>query len=298
MSCKPVNSSSGTVLLVVLLAMALMSAFVVEFAYGVYVSISAIHNRAESRKASLLARSSLSMGAIIARELQQRWDYRYIGTSVPIPNQFNEEVGEVTLRIEDEMGRLNINQLNQFTTDNNPAHVYTAMVKLCGRIGIPTETAAYIKDWMDPDGLPTNNLRDSEDGAKNAKLWSVNELYSIPHLKPEWIDALIPHVTVIADTTANINMNSAGKEVLASLVDDSQANDIISKRMESPFKDDAALNAFYTNILNAAKPGWAVVKSNYFRITASGRVGGINRMIDVIVNTGQTPYKIEYWREY
>lgn len=298
MSGKPVNSSSGTVLLVVLLAMALMSAFVVEFAYGVYVSISAIHNRAESRKASLLARSSLSMGAIIARELKQRWDYRYIGTSVPIPNQFNEEVGEVTLKIEDEMGKLNLNQLDRITTNNRPAHVYTALVKLCGRIGIPAETAAYIKDWMDSDGLPTGNLRDSEEGAKNAKLWSVNELYSIPHLKPEWIDALLPYVTVLADTTANINMNSAGKEVLESLLDNSQANDIISRRMNSPFKDDGALNAFYTNNLNAAKPDWATASSNYFRITASGRVGGINRIIDVVVNTGQNPYKIEYWREY
>ena len=293
---KMIASRSGIVLIVVLLAVTLMTAFIVEFAYGIYVSTTAIHNWATSQKASLLAKSGISLAVAYTKRNINRYNYSYPGrANLPFPEPFSGEEGDINLLIEDETGKLNINALI-YSNGLTDERIYGQVRRLCTELDIPTSMVDIIADWIDPDEEP--RVRDSEESAKNSALWTLSEIYLIPGIEQEWVDAVLPYITLYGD--GRINLNAADEPVLVSLFEDAGAalersGKIMKQRLESPLKSDS-INKLFSD-LGLAKPPWAVVKGTHFRLISTGQVGDVKRVVDAVIKVDKQ-YRIEYWREY
>jgi len=297
--CRKSNiilSKSGTVLIVVLLAVTLMTAFIVEFAFGIYVSTTAIYNWSTSQKASLLAKSGISLAMVYTKRNINRYGYSYPGkATLPFPEPFSGEEGDITLLIEDETGKLNINAIiypNGLTNER----IYDQMRRLCTYLDVPTSMVDIIADWIDLDEEP--RVRDSEDGAKNSKLWTLSELYSIAGIEQEWVQKVLPYITLYGD--GKINFNAADEPVLASLFDDmglasERADKIMKRRLEAPITN-ASINRLFAD-LGLPKPPWAIVKGTHFRLISTGNIGEVKRVVDAVIQVNKQ-YRIKYWREY
>ena len=76
------RDNRGMALVITLLVVALLTAVVVEFAYGVYISTNALHNWQAAQRLSLAAKSATRLGARLITEnallypsirIQARW---------------------------------------------------------------------------------------------------------------------------------------------------------------------------------------------------------------------------------
>lgn len=299
---------AGTVLIVVLLAMALMTAMIVEFAYGIYVSASAVHNWADLNKASVLAESGLSFAVAFYKTELSRLDHFFpTELSYPVTEPFPGEEGSLMYIVEDETGKINVNWI--VNKQNLPDEfLYPAFKKLCSNLEVPQETADIIRDWIDSDD--TQEIRGGEDGAKNAPLWSLAELYEIPMLERKWVDTLLPYLTIHGD--GKVNLNAASRPVLMSLFFDDEdqpeqfANEIINWRekysgispLDSRNKANANANMLFDRLTGESfKQDRYLVKGTHFKLTCTGEIGEIKRTIEAVINVAGG-YEIESWREY
>lgn len=307
------SPQAGTVLIVVLLAMALLTAMIVEFAYGIYVSSSAVQNWADLKKASVLAESGVSFAVAFYRTELSRLDQFYpTDLSYPVPEPFPGEEGSLMYIVEDETGKLNVNKI--VNPQNEITFAYESLQRLCKHLNVPQEVADIIRDWIDADN--TQEVRGGEDGAKNSPLWSIAELYEITMLEREWIDALLPYLTIYGDKNdpnGKVNLNAASRPVLISLFQDAQAEqyaeEIISWRekyggITDPDSTKATTNRnANANRLFARIPGHDfdrrrhLVKGTHFKLTCTGETGEIKRTIEAVINVAGG-YEIEGWREY
>lgn len=76
---RAAGSQDGMVLVLVLMILALITAMVTEFSYGVYTATAALHNWKESQRLSFVCRSGLSLAVRALNEAQRLSDYTYPG---------------------------------------------------------------------------------------------------------------------------------------------------------------------------------------------------------------------------
>lgn len=310
---KRERSQTGTVLIVVLLAMALLTAMIVEFAYGIYVSTSAVHNWVDLKKASVLAESGVSFAvAFYKTELSRLDQFFPTEMSYPVPEPFPGEEGSLMYMVEDETGKLNVNKI--INRQNETTFAYESLQRLCLHLEVPQEAVDIIRDWIDPDD--TQEIRGAEEGAKNSRLWSLAELYELPMLEREWVDTLLPYLTIHGDKNdvdGKINLNAASRPVLISLFQNTQAeqyaDEIISWREKyGGITDPASTKPTTNSSANANRlferiPNHGfdrnlyLVKGTHFKLTCIGEIGEIKRTIEAVINVAGG-YEIESWREY
>ena len=70
MNC--LRNQNGIALIVTLLALALITAMVVEFAYGVYTGTNNLYNWRDSQRLSIMARSGVNVSAKYLSDYAQR----------------------------------------------------------------------------------------------------------------------------------------------------------------------------------------------------------------------------------
>ena len=168
------------------------------------------------------------------------------------------------------------------------------MKKLFEYLNINPDLYLVIADWIDPDMEP--RLSDSEDGAKNTFLWSVDELKLIEGIDKKTFDRISPYITVFGDDTANIN--TADVPVLVCLdenMTESLANQIIDYRKDSPFEHASHVQRISgMESIGLPLSSRMTSKSTIFRITTTSNVNGITRVIESVMDTSM---KIHFWRE-
>ena len=293
------KNNKGIVLVLVLMVVAIITAMVVEFAYGVYVSTSALHNSESSQRLSLAARSATQLGARLIAEKAALKPYTpppgIVELSQKIP--FEEIEGTITIRIEDETARFNVNALvNANGTLNDAA--YKSFVRLLKALDLRTEIADRIVDWIDKDNIP--RLADSEQGAKNDYLDSLDEILSVPGIGKEAFERLQPYVTIYGNRLVDIN--TAGFPVIMSLsdaIDRRMAEDLIRYREITPFEkiqDILKVAGFET--VGMPIQGYISFKSSTFRVIATATSGDVKRIIESVMDIAGTTRTVRYWREY
>ncbi|MBA4372455.1 MAG: hypothetical protein C0402_06290 [Thermodesulfovibrio sp.] len=294
------RNNHGMALVLTLMVVTLVTAMVVEFAYGVYVSTSALHNWQTSQQLSLAARSATQLGSrLIVEKKALEPNYTYPGvfeTSQKIP--FEELEGTISIRIEDEAARFNINTLVYATGAVDRNYAYPAFIRLLKALELKPDIADRIVDWIDPDNIP--NLQGAEDEAKNGYLDSMDELLTIPGIDKETFERLQPYVTIYGSNV--ININTAGVPVLRSLpgdIDKSMAENIVHYRELTPLQipTDILKVAGFKTVGNTML-GRFNVYSNTFRIIATATSGDIKRIIESVVAISGTSRSVLYWREY
>jgi len=150
-------------LVLTLLVVAILSGMVVEFAYGVYISTNALHNWQAAQRLSLAAKSATRLGARLITENASLYPYTYPGQmeiTQKIP--FEEIDGTISLRIEDENSKFNLNSL---VSRNNLRNAFASycLIRMLKFLNLKTEIADRIVDWIDPGTEPM--LHDSENSA-------------------------------------------------------------------------------------------------------------------------------------
>lgn len=292
-----VADSRGMALVLTLLVVTLITAMIVEFAYAVYTGTNALHNWQTAQKLSLAARSGTKLASRLISEGLSGPPMAYPGF-----RQFSHEIplkdiaGTITLRIEDENAKFNINKLGApfggTVKDRDP---YSSFVRLLESLGLQKEIADRISDWVDANSEP--RLRDSEKDARNSPLASIEELLLIPGIERDAYDKLLPYVTIYGDL---INRNSAGVPVLLSLsadISSDMADAIILYRESTPFDDTHDFDKVpVIGSVGLGLSGITVTKGRYFRIVTTAESSGIKRVIECIVDAGAGNV-VKYWKE-
>jgi general secretion pathway protein K len=303
-SLVPAGNKDGMALVLTLMIVAIITAMVVEFAYGIYTNTTSLSNWKTSQQLSLAARSTVKLAARLIAEQAQKTDTNgtfSISQAVP----FGDLDTTVTLSIEDENAKFNLNSLvtpnGKLDTNGRPEQ----FVKLLQALKLPTSIADRVIDWIDPDSEP--RLPGSETGAKNAYLDSVDELLQIPGIDRKTYERLLPYVTIYGTGADQggyvqglININDASLPVLMSLpgIDESMAERVIEYRKITPFTvptDITKVAGFGT--VGIALGGSITTGRSVFHVTATAESGGIKRTIDSVLEVSGISATVRYWKE-
>ncbi len=286
-----VRSEQGMALILTIMILAVITAMVIEFAYGVFTATSALYNWRDGQRLSAVALSGVRLAVKTLNDIPERELYRFTGNlEIPVESVFEGFSGTLMMTVTDENGKFNLNALSRSGRDRRP---YEALQSLLRSIGVDLAVADRIADWVDSDSEP--RLRDSEEGAKNGPLDSPDELLFIKGIDRETYDRLMPHVTIYGmegrEDSLKININSASIPVIMSVntIDRSEAEKVRDLR---PFKDVSAARASSS----ALGTDIAVVPTN-LRITAVAEENRIRRIIECVLRRDGAQSTVLYWRE-
>ncbi len=190
------------------------------------------------------------------------------------------EGGQLAGLIEDMSGRFNINSLldGEGNVDNLALERFKNLLTV---VGLQPDLANAVLDWID-----TNSDGGAEDGlylgleipyrTANALMASTSELLLVQGFDLESYRKLAPFVVALPESGTKINVNTAPKEVLASLANGLTLNDVesLAQPTESANKHNT-VNDFMTKpALNSrVKEGGLAVTSDYFMATADVQIG-------------------------
>ncbi len=287
---------SGMALVLTLMIVALITAMVVEFAYGVYVNTNALHNWQTSQELSVAARSATKLAA---RLIAERGSGYYAGGVFEMSQQvpFGDLDATITLRIEDENAKFNLKTLGHtgfYGSPDQDKDVHVRFVRLLKALALKPEIGDRIADWIDTDSEP--RMGDSENGAKNADLDSIDELLLVPGIDQETYSKLAPYVTIYGDNM--ININSAPVPVLMSLsgsITPDLAQRIVKYRESAPFTTNTDLLkvAGFEQSVGTSQSGYITVRGTAFHITATAEANGVKRIVESVLE-GTV---VRYWKE-
>lgn len=277
------SNQSGIALVLVLLIVTLMTAMVVEFTYGVYISTNALHNWQTSQKLSLAAKSATILASkLISSSMSDAYKTRAsFDMSQKIP--FGDLDGTITLRIEDENAKFNLNSLK------NPDG-YAFFVRLLKLLELNPDIANIVSYWINAstDHRPHNsgNIQ-----PKNAYLDSIDELLLIPGIDKESYNKLLPYVTIYGSGGNNfsINFNTAEAPVLRSLADN--ISEDMAERIIS-YRPLASLQAV-PGVDMGLGAGHVTSRSNTYHVIATAESDGIKRIVESVLEFNT----VRYWKE-
>ncbi len=295
----PARNRDGMALVLTLMIVAIITAMVVEFAYGVYTNTTSLSNWQTSQQLSLAARSAMKLAArVIAEKALDTNTPGAFAISQKVP--FGDLDTTLSLSIEDENAKFNLNTLIYQNGGLNNDR-YAQFVRLLQYLKLPTAIADRVADWIDPDSEP--RLADSEKGAKNAYLDSVDELLLIPGIDRKTYEQLLPYVTIYGSAVSAglININDASLPVLMSLpgVDEQMARRVIEYRNIKPFAQKGEIGnvAGFESLVMGPFVGYITTDRSVFSVTATAESGGIRRTIDSVLQVSGLSAVVIYWKE-
>jgi general secretion pathway protein K len=242
-------------------------------------------------------------------------DYWY-GDLPPIPF----EDGLITVFIEDEKARFNIADLvTDYGIEDKRRRVM--LERIFETLYLDTNVIDAITDWQDEDEVPQGggaesyyyNARDPSYRVRNAPVLTTGELLLIKDVDrellflspsarsapiPEGYRPLYDYLTVYGD--GKININTASIPVLLSLsqdIDESIVGDIMEYRSEGAFENPEDLKKVesVSDVLYDEIASLITVKSDIFRITSIGSVGGLIRVITAVVLRDSRGIRVVYY---
>jgi general secretion pathway protein K len=312
------RDNRGFALVITLIVAALLVALVTEFITGVYVDTTARQNYVDAQKAGLLAESGISGAIGLLTFVLPKKNYTSLNDPWAKPFEIPDELGSLTVTIEDESGKLSLNHIagsnGTFISESDPTgSYYGTALRLFKKLQLPAvDLCDAIADWVDenevpkPGGAETNWYisRKPAFPAKNARLDTLEELALVKGFSGEVLEKIRPFTTVYAENSvaAPLNINTAPKELLVSLderISDTLADQIINYRNGSPFKDKSDLvRVPGMERIATGLQSRITAKSTIFRIKAAAHVNGTTRIVECVVNFAQGAPVTLYWREY
>ncbi|MEM9172322.1 MAG: type II secretion system minor pseudopilin GspK [Pseudomonadota bacterium] len=198
----------------------------------------------------------------------------------PLPIDGAGMSGIVSGAITDLQGRFNLNNL--LTSDGLPDEIeFARFERLLRNLGIDTQIANAVIDWMDPDtevrfpGGAEDDLyatRLPALKAANQFFRSADELAIIEGIDKPAFDLLRPHVVALPERTP-INANTATLAILTALDDAMSANDaqeIAEQRFEQGLDD---IDVAFAGLLPAETIDTLTTETSYFQVRSVVRIG-------------------------
>jgi general secretion pathway protein K len=312
------RSNRGFALVITLIVTALLVALVTEFIAEVYVDTTSKQSYVDAQKAGLMAESGVAGAMAMLQFALPRKSYTSEHDLWAKPLDLPEEQGTLRVTVEDESARLSLNQIvganGTFIDENDPTgSYYGTATRLFRNLKLPaSDLCDAIADWIDDNDIPKPGgaestwyaARKPSFTAKNARLDTFEEVALVKGFSSEIIEKIRPFVTIYGESSfaAPINVNTAPKELLMALderITESQAEQIIDYRKNTPFKDKSELvRVPGMERIATGLQSRITAKSTLFRILAEGQVNGTKIVVEAVVSfAGGAPTTL-YWREY
>ncbi len=320
-----INNQRGVALIVVLLIISILIAFAVELNRSSRNAIYDAANISDGIKLTHIAKSGFyaSAALLVSNISQNCVSLNDAWAKTETLTEKSHSLfpdGFFLVKIEDESGKIPINKLvngNEFNPD-----IRDIMIRLLSQpeFGLDEQKAMElveaIKDWIDIDDTITG-AEGAESpyyatltppyAAKNSPLDCVEELPMIKGVSKNIYagtkerPGLAQYVTVHGD--GFININTAPQLVLRSLSPDISA-DIASKMDEyrNNTGNDLSSVLWYQQVPGLAgttiKQGLITVKSNYFKISSTGKLGNMEQKINAVIKISddRKSFQILNWR--
>ena len=244
---KTYSSQRGIALLTAILVLTLAVIAATSIAANHHLSIRRTENIVfGSQVWSYLHGGEAWAKVVLARDLDDKNSYDHVSEAwatelpaLPLPG------GYIAGKIEDEQGKININNL---LNGNEPDTLTRVRLETLFtlREHDPTLVQAII-DWMDPDveAIPPNGAEDDYyTGLEypyltaNQPMQHISELRLVKGITQEIYNDISPYLTALPSNTA-ININTAEADVLAAVVPDlgiAAAQNIVDERDEEVFE--------------------------------------------------------------
>lgn len=247
----PKHDERGVALLLALMVLALLVALILDFdadARREYRDAAAFRDNFKAtvltRAAVQAARAVIQQDFLKDKQSGESYDALTDLWAFPI-QQYPIGDGILTAQIEDERGKLNLNDLAvSGVLDAKKVKILRAK-RLFELLQINPDLVDAIVDWVDPDDVPEaagaetlyyQSLRPPYRAA-NAPLQTVRELKLVKGMTPEILEKLMRYVTVYPpEGESKININTADALVIQALdpsITQTMAAEIIQSR---PFK--------------------------------------------------------------
>ena len=298
----------GFALIITLIITALLVALCVEFVDEVFVDTSARANFVAAQQASLLAESGVNGGIKLLQNNLSLTGGTYSSLLAPWakPLVIDDENGHLSVTIEEENSKLNINQI--FGPNGKPYQVnHDIAVRLFKKLGLSPDLLDALNDWVDDSGVtplagaksPYYNTLKPPYNAKNGPLDTVEELALVKGFTSPLVQQFRPYVTIYTDMPGQININTAPEKIIAALDDrmtDSLTKQVLDYRKTTPFQQASDLarvpgmETIALGLLTNITPNGTV-----YRIISQATVGETTRIIEAVVRINGTYL---YWREY
>jgi len=297
-----IRKSEGMALVLTLLVVALITAMVVEFAYGVYINTTALYNWETSQKLSLAAKSATRLAGKLISDQVSQFSFTYPGVlemSQKIPSEDLD--GMIGIRIEDENSKFNLNTLGGLSVilgANKDQDPYNCFVRLLTALKLNTDIADRVSYWI--DSSTEHRPLYGQVATKNGKLETIDELLLIPGIDTDSYEKLLPYVTIYGNNS--ININGAAVPVLMSLsssITQDIAGTLVAYRQSSPFESttDILKVAGFDKIGQQFPLGYISVKGTSFHVIATASSGGISRIIESVFDVAGGARLVRYWKE-
>ncbi|MBD1400480.1 type II secretion system minor pseudopilin GspK [Pelovirga terrestris] len=298
------GNEKGMALLIVLAVVALLSALLIEFSFSTLVDLRSVETFRDRSKAYYIARGGVEAARIILQEDRNEFDHPTEFWGEPLAGIPVGE-GDVSLKIEDLSGRLNIN----FVGDErgNPLPGYHRFIALCEEVlpidsGAAQSLADALVNWFHSD----KTIMTADDAyyhqqtppyeRRGAKLTALEELYLVRGFDEQTITALRPFIRVVGDEP--ININTAPAEVLlawqhsaaagnVAIIFDRLDMDVLTQYRETmPFRqlgDLAQVEGIGPRWSTAWPQGSVTVQGKIYQVDSLGRVNQGSRRAQAIV---------------
>ncbi|MCK4911080.1 MAG: type II secretion system minor pseudopilin GspK [Thermodesulfovibrionales bacterium] len=296
------KGEQGMALAVVLMVMAILTAMVVEFAYGVALKTDMLNNWYSLQRLSLAANSGVSVASKVIVEINKKNTDENKDNDMDVslilpPYQFFEEPMSVSLSIQDEYARFNVNRLvnkNGLLNDHRYEGRYEAFLRMLDFLELDAEVADRIVDWIDQDEI--SMLADSEMQTRNLPLSSIEEVSQIPGIDAATYAKLKPYITVHGSGAININL--AEEPVLMAISPEmgkDMAQLIIKGRGSNRFETEADVNSAAPGYKDLKDKLTVVFFGNRFRVLSIAQdEEGLVRTVECVLEPNG---KVVNWRE-
>jgi len=309
-SCQVHYNEKGFVLIIVMLVIALLFPIVIAFNTRTQVNLLQAGNFRDNVQALRLARSGVDGAIGLLKMDDPAYDALTDQWAMAFPAIAVGE-GKLTVKINDEDSKININQLvNSNGVDVN-VNVENRLRKLITRLGGKQEVVDALIDWMDINTEPFGS-HGAEDEyyktlgyyTKNGALDSLDELYLIKGFNKDLlVDKGLKDYITVAPTDGKINVNTAQIEVLYDLneeIREGLIDEIIRYRNEKEFKNVMDVkNAIGINdTLYATIAPYIKVNSTIFTVHSKYTIDKVTKNVDAVLRRDGMNVTIISWREY
>lgn len=293
-------NQQGIALVLSLAVLALLTGAILEFDFSTRRELREAMNFRDELKATALAKAGVAAARAILQEdarrepIQGRMFDSYEDIWGTPLNNYPVGDGLISLTIEDEKGKFNINDFAlrpgvqpQYTKHNQ----FTRLLDQVPLRGASEPLADAITDWIDADEDPELDGAESRYyqalnpsyQAHNGILVSLDELHLVKGFTDETVRQLEPHLTVHPGV---ININTASIPVLLSLhpqLTEEIAHNIVRERPFQSRQDLDQVSGMEQIAKELRTTGAYNVRSQYFSVVVNATVNGTSRSAKAVV---------------
>ncbi len=248
------NNEKGVVLIIVIIVIAILSTLVVDFVYSTHIDYEITINNVRDIRSKYIAKSGVNVvkAALISNDLEELAGQVSNFTSISANDSqgnwslsvssFPVGEGFVSITVNDERSKININALVNQSTNQVDFQVLTELVELFRYLEVDDgEADIFIPsliNWLDHDVQNTQNDQDPRGATasyystlqnpyriKDGPLDSLDEIKLIQGMSQDFFNSVEPYLTIYP-RTKQISFSTASKPVIIAALKAAQVSAI------------------------------------------------------------------------